>query len=249
MFSIFNKPIYTLTREGNGKFIYPDKREYDGEWKNDLPHGFGKFNFANTSETTSLYEGNWRKGKFFGQGILTYKDNSKLESIFLDGVLFSEIRKMTKPSGNILIAKFEDNIAQGKGYEIEQNGNVYVGLFDELNNPSETGVKYFFEGGYYEGDIKNGELEGNGKIEYSNGETYTGEFKNSKRDGKGCHLLLFHFYNYHNNFHNLKIVQRLVHFLNHLKICHQRYNHLFSIFFLVRLTYLLANHRYKHRRF
>ena len=29
--------------------MYPDKREYDGEWKNDLPHGFGRFNFANTS--------------------------------------------------------------------------------------------------------------------------------------------------------------------------------------------------------
>jgi len=37
----------------------------------------------------------------------------------------------------------------------------------------------------YEGDFINGEIEGNGKYIFENGNYYIGQFKNDLRNGKG----------------------------------------------------------------
>ena len=44
-----------------------------------------------------------------------------------------------------------------------------------------------FEGGKSEGQMKNGLLEGKGRLYYDNGEIYEGEWKNDQRDGKGIY--------------------------------------------------------------
>ena len=46
----------------------------------------------------------------------------------------------------------------------------------------------YFNGDSYEGDFKNGIKEGKGILYYKNGDKYEGEFKNDKRDGKGIFL-------------------------------------------------------------
>ena len=44
-----------------------------------------------------------------------------------------------------------------------------------------------FEGGKSEGQMKNGLLEGKGRVYYDNGEIYEGEWKNDQRHGKGIY--------------------------------------------------------------
>ena len=41
--------------------------------------------------------------------------------------------------------------------------------------------------GVYEGSVKNGGLNGKGKMVLLDGETYEGEWKNGKPDGRGSH--------------------------------------------------------------
>jgi hypothetical protein len=44
---------------GNGKFTWPDGKQYDGEYVDDLKEGTGIFKWPDGKE----YEGPWVKGK------------------------------------------------------------------------------------------------------------------------------------------------------------------------------------------
>jgi hypothetical protein len=43
----------------------------------------------------------------------------------------------------------------------------------------------YANGDVYEGNFKEGKMEGNGKMRFGNGKRYDGEWKNNKRDGIG----------------------------------------------------------------
>ena len=51
---------------GNGIFVWPDKKKYIGSYKNDNKHGYGIFNWPDGRK----YEGCWSDGKQHGFGIL-----------------------------------------------------------------------------------------------------------------------------------------------------------------------------------
>jgi len=55
----------------HGKGVATGQDKYEGEFKNGLPFGKGKYTWANGD----VYEGNWREGKKEGDGKLTYKKN------------------------------------------------------------------------------------------------------------------------------------------------------------------------------
>ena len=44
--------------EGEGKFFWPDKRKYEGEYKNDKKHGYGEYLFPDGR----FYKGYWKDG-------------------------------------------------------------------------------------------------------------------------------------------------------------------------------------------
>ena len=44
----------------------------------------------------------------------------------------------------------------------------------------------------FEGDFVDNAMQGTGKIQYSNGDAYEGEFKNNKKWGHGTHLKYRH---------------------------------------------------------
>ncbi len=49
--------------DGKGKMTYNDGREYDGEWKNNLPHGSGTMTYPDNSKQTGV----WVKGELYTQ--------------------------------------------------------------------------------------------------------------------------------------------------------------------------------------
>ena len=51
-------------REGRGIYKYPNGDVYEGEWTNNVLHGYGKYTWNNEGRST---EGMWKLGKKDGQ--------------------------------------------------------------------------------------------------------------------------------------------------------------------------------------
>merc|ERR1712146_482981 len=64
--------------------------------------------------------------------------------------------------------------------------NKYVGQLNMLNQPHGKGVITIDDGFIYDGDWKNGKMEGHGAMKYLNGDKYDGEWKNFKKEGRGA---------------------------------------------------------------
>ncbi len=106
---------------------------YKGEYKEGKYNGQGTFNYS----FGTIYEGDWKDGKKHGQGTLT------------------------SHSGDKYVGEFNDGRWDGQGTYTWSNGDKY------------------------EGEWKDEKKHGQGTLTLSNGETYVGEFKDGKRNGKG----------------------------------------------------------------
>lgn len=70
--------VYLLTfrmhnegsKQGKGKFTWPDGSVYEGNFENNLMEGFGKIQWADGKE----YEGHWKDNQMHGKGIFKWPD-------------------------------------------------------------------------------------------------------------------------------------------------------------------------------
>lgn len=67
---------------------------------------------------------------------------------------------------------------------------MYEGTVNKDMKPDGFGTLVLDTGDIYVGDIKNGVLEGKGRLEDKNGNWYEGEFKNGMKNGKGKEKVL-----------------------------------------------------------
>lgn len=106
--------------------------------------------FADIQFPKSSYSGEWKNGKFHGNG--SYKDED----------------------GDIYIGKFEENIFKDKrGLIYYKNGSKYEG--EILNKPNGYGTIILEDGGQYIGEFKSGVINGKGTLINSNGK-YEGKW-------------------------------------------------------------------------
>jgi hypothetical protein len=80
-------------------------------------------------------------------------------------------------------------IAQNDTILIPELEGYYVGELNSNNMPNGKGKLFFFTGGSYIGDWSDGKYHGKGILEYSNGDVYSGQFKNNLKSGFGKMLL------------------------------------------------------------
>jgi hypothetical protein len=153
-------------KEGKGTYILPNGVTYEGEWKNDKMDGIGKLTYNNMYQ----YNGEFISGYFHGNGVLTKFDSwgdviEESDGIFANGY-FVKGKKI------IDIAS-----SSWPGYR-------YEGAF-ENNNFNGFGIAKSYKALIvYEGEFKDGELNGKGKSNHY-GDEYSGDFKNSVKHGYG----------------------------------------------------------------
>lgn len=67
------------------------------------------------------------------------------------------------------------------------NGDVYDGDLEDGNKEGEGEMKYA-NGDFYRGDWANDRKDGEGQMEYANGDSYDGEWSNDKKEGDGVFM-------------------------------------------------------------
>ena len=102
-------------------------------------------------------------------------ENQKAESI-----------KRAKSPEFLYEGQMKNGLMAGKGHLLTSKGDFYVSIFK--NNRAEgLGAVYFSNGDYFEGKLSLGQIE-EGRMDYSDGTSYSGLFKNGLRDGKGTFI-------------------------------------------------------------
>jgi hypothetical protein len=90
-------------------------------------------------------------------------------------------------NGDVYIGNWLNNVKDGCGVFIEKTGTKYVGKWRKNKLHWRKNQIQYENGNFYEGDIRNGEISGEGTMIYKNDPTatYTGGWLNSKWHGNG----------------------------------------------------------------
>ena len=172
-----------------------DKPFYEGEWKNDNPHGVGR-----KTHNDIIYEGQMKDGERHGRG--TCKYGKQVYEGDMKNDHFNGFGVTTYADGNVHKGEYVHDSINGHGtYENGTRTTKYSGYF-ENDRPLNNRVHGFVRGkgtnpmpgGVYTGDMifKRQRLiaSGNGILAYTNGDMYTGKFRNNKKYGTGTLITL-----------------------------------------------------------
>jgi hypothetical protein len=121
------------------KFVeYADGESYDGEWRNDKPHGFGVYK-ANVDGLVAQIRGEFKNGLPNGLGLarlggekLFYGEMNNEVGVTL-GVYYSQISKTSSlDQGDIEVGEFKNNKLHGEGSRLDfSEGILEIGTFKE----------------------------------------------------------------------------------------------------------------------
>lgn len=149
----------TLLFQGNPykyNTIETDTGIYDGLFKNDIFHGFGRFYFKNGS----IYTGLWDNGVQMGNG-----------------------KFINQQGDDIFVGNFKNGVFIN-GTLVRKNGDIYIGNFDNYV-PVGTIIIEYKNGDKYKGQIKDWQKSIYGELITKEGNQYIGEFANNIINGKG----------------------------------------------------------------
>ena len=166
-------------RSGKGKFSFQNGDTYQGEWFMDDINGSGKMIYSNGD----VYSGTFRNGLKNGNGIMNYTIGDMYEGEWVDGTK-EGMGIYNYVNGNTYNGRWSKNNRSGNGVMMYSNGDKYDGLWlnDERNG---QGTIFYKNGDKYDGLWLNDERNGQGTIFYKNGDKYVGQMKNNQISGNG----------------------------------------------------------------
>jgi len=104
--------------------LYPGGSKFVGDFKNNQPHGYGTFLWANGDK----YFGEWKDGKIHGNGTKTWKDGRKYLGDFKNDKFHGE-GNLFYPDGSKYVGEFINGNRHGEGTITYPDGSSYVGKF------------------------------------------------------------------------------------------------------------------------
>jgi hypothetical protein len=191
-------------KDGKGIETYPVKDQqgrlsYNGEWKDDLKHGFGTQIWKNGEK----YEGQWTSG-YRTKGIMIFTDGSKYDGELLNAKRHGYGTQSDKKGAILYLGKWMDDVFVGAyNGTLSNEDGTYTG---QINNQKKNGkgtmnyskgkdglIKsegdwdndkfiqgtfYFEEGATISGLFTDSYKYGKGKITHNNGDTFEGSWEN-----------------------------------------------------------------------
>ncbi|KAF8565987.1 hypothetical protein P879_01891 [Paragonimus westermani] len=158
---------------------------YEGELRNGLLHGKGKFTW---SEDGVCYTGDFSNNEISGTGRIEWPDGSYYEGEVVRGMRHGQ-GTYFHPSGLRYVGQWNNGKKHGKGrLEYNSSGSsFYEGeWFQGMRNG--YGVYRYPKGATYEGFWQAGKRSGDGTLHWTDrDEIYTGTWVDGKQHGLGCH--------------------------------------------------------------
>ena len=165
----------TMTWETGEGVVYV----YEGEFQNNERSGKGTMTWGKDGETT-IYEGDFADNWINGYGTCTWPSGAHYEGEWKNGK-FNGKGTLTYADGSVYEGEFVDNEKNGEGIWTKSDGTVVTENWI-YGKKVET---LTLEDGTYTGGVTDGKPDGQGKMEYTNGQVYEGEWKNGVRSGQG----------------------------------------------------------------
>lgn len=155
---VFSETISRTLQDGQ-QWRYSNGDSYQGTWRNNRPHGQGRYTTLRGDE----YVGEFHNGRFQGQG--TYR--------------FS--------NGDVYTGQWQDGRMQGQGEMKYQNGNTYTGQWHQGMRQGK-GELVYRSGSFYKGNWHADEKSGKGYTQYRNGQRHVGEYSSNRPHGYGVQV-------------------------------------------------------------
>ncbi|CAK58135.1 unnamed protein product (macronuclear) [Paramecium tetraurelia] len=152
---------------------------YEGQWKDGMIHGFGKYILSENS----FYIGDWYENKPNGSGTFQHSNGDLFSGTWVDGQVKGK-GKYTFSDGSYYDGEWKSDLPNGQGIQTYDGGWIYEGSFQE-GFKSGFGKLIYPDGAVYEGRFENDLMSGFGTFAFSDGRTYTGEWRNGVKQGKG----------------------------------------------------------------
>jgi hypothetical protein len=116
-----------------GTLTYANEWEYVGEWKDGRYHGQGAITVGPKNEFAGdTYVGEFKGGKYHRQGTYTWADGTKYVGEYKNGKRHGQGTK-TFPDGSKYVGEFKDEKFHGQGTYNHADGRVWIGLFSDDN--------------------------------------------------------------------------------------------------------------------
>jgi len=158
-----------------------DGAKYDGEWKDGKWHGQGNTKWSDGV----IHVGNFEEGIRHGKGKSTYPNGRVEQGIFRSGKEF--LGKLTHPNGTVVqgIFTLEKITKATKSWKAKKKLSECKGKDTTKWTNCKGSATFDNLGGIYTGDWLNGYAHGEGFLLGPGLEKYIGQFKNGLKDGTG----------------------------------------------------------------
>lgn len=173
-------------RNGYGVMSWPDGTVFEGEWLND-ERNYGK----QTMTDNNIYEGSFQNDKFHGVGKITFtREQMTFEGLFKEGKQSNVGRLINQKNNEVYVGEVVDNVVRhGLGMLLSKD-RKYEGEFKD-DDPVGLGRISFENGDVYYGETSRMLRVGSGRMEFdmkdcnSKYKMFEGQYDNDKRDGVG----------------------------------------------------------------
>ena len=103
---------------------------YRGEFLNGKKHGFGAMNVIHPDFKGDKYVGEYKDGKYNGQGTYTHANGSKYVGEYKDGKINGQ-GTFTFANGNKYVGEYKDGKYNGQGIGTTADGNRQEGIWED----------------------------------------------------------------------------------------------------------------------
>jgi hypothetical protein len=155
---------------------------YQGAWRNNRPHGEGRYTTLKGDE----YTGQFHDGRFQGQGSFRFANGDVYKGQWEAGEM-AGTGQMLYQNGNRYDGEWKNGKRHGKGELVYRSGSFYKGNWAD-DQKSGKGYSQYRNGQRHVGEYQGNKPHGYG-VQVADGETYRGTFSRGARHGAGeCNL-------------------------------------------------------------